>query len=178
MESWELIVSPTDTYVYTGIKPEDPEAKYVEVVPKELLVRALLALEKYKKYIGDQPVKIQHHGSYAQLMEDPRVFLDLLAECDEVLDGFDTNKIYRGRPNYDDIPWADSSKWTPGHWYPLPIGSNWTESCLYVVEGYDLFYQDPENKDDIIPVGTPTMNFKEACDTCEFHNKEHLPGLR
>ncbi len=73
--------------------------------------------------------------------------------------------------DYDDIPWTDSKKWNPGDWYPLPVTSTWCKE-LAVVDGYMIFYQDPEGEGDILPIRNGTvMTFKNAVSLCESRNR-------
>lgn len=72
---------------------------------------------------------------------------------------------------YDDVPWRDCTKWKPGSWYPMPVGSMWTKPEVTVHEGYDIFVQDPESPEDIIPAGNfGPFTFREAVNLCEAHN--------
>ncbi len=81
-------------------------------------------------------------------------------------------KFYQTRESvYDAVPWKDSSKWKKGCWYPMAVGSMWCDKVT-VMEGYDIFTQDPEMPDDIIPAGEHrTLTFREAIKICEDHNK-------
>jgi hypothetical protein len=85
-------------------------------------------------------------------------------------------KIMGAKMDYDDIPWVDSEKWLPKLWYPLPVGSMWLDDVT-VVEGYDIFYQDPEEPSDIIPVGLDTFTFQAAVLMCEGHNGKTFDEL-
>jgi hypothetical protein len=85
-------------------------------------------------------------------------------------------KIMGAKMDYDDIPWVHAEKWQPMFWYPLPVGSMWLD-YVTVVEGYDIFYQDPEEPSDIIPVGLDTFTFQAAVMMCEGHNGKTFDEL-
>ena len=98
----------------------------------------------------------------------------------EIIDKLKTEnhklKIMGAKMDYDDIPWVDAEKWQPKLWYPLPVGSMWLDDVT-VVEGYDIFYQDPEEPSDIIPAGLDTFTFQAAVMMCEGHNGKTFDEL-
>ena len=74
---------------------------------------------------------------------------------------------------YTEMPWYDVSEWTPGHWYPMPVGFFARDQEEYIIDGYDLFYQDPACVEDIIPCDLYRMGpftFSTALKIAEEHN--------
>lgn len=90
------------------------------------------------------------------------------------------HRVVRYKDNiYDYVPWKDCSKWEPGLWYPMPVGSMWISKPT-VVEGYDIFMQDPEEPEDMIPVDevSITLTFRVAVELCEHHNRKKFTELK
>ncbi len=75
---------------------------------------------------------------------------------------------------YDQYPFADTSKWEPEKWYPLPIGFMERNQKEYIIEGYEIFKLDPKAPmaGDIIPVGLGTHTFSVALKMCETYNEQ------
>lgn len=76
-----------------------------------------------------------------------------------------------------EIRWGDAKKWVEGDWYPMPVGFFERDQDEYVIDGYDIFMQDPKKNGDINPVdfdGAGPFIFSEALRICEAHNKRKM----
>jgi hypothetical protein len=77
-----------------------------------------------------------------------------------------------------EIPWHDVTKWKPGHWYPCPVGFMARDQAEYIIDGYLIYKQDPEEPEDMVCLdfdGTnDSMSFSVALAICEAHNGEKL----
>lgn len=79
----------------------------------------------------------------------------------------------------NEIPWDDSTKWTRGHWYPMPIGYFARDQDEYIINGYDIFELEPlRDNGDIKPVvlekSFPCMTFEMALMICETKNGKKM----
>jgi len=79
-------------------------------------------------------------------------------------------------------PFWDTEKWTPGEWYPCPVGffeRDGIPISEYVIDGYMVFeYDTGQNNGDIIPVDIPgvylSLSFKQALGFCEAKNNREM----